>query len=48
MTKVRCLKRNCKFNQAMVCGRTSVSILDSPLYPDLARCDNFKEKKAEP
>jgi len=47
LVKVCCLKLNCKFNKNRYCDRFAIIIIDSPLYPDLARCDNFRERKGE-
>ena len=47
MNKVRCLKKNCIFNKANYCERGSILLIDSPLYPDLVRCDNFQERKGK-
>lgn len=44
MNKVRCLKTNCKFNEKIFCERGGITIIDSPLFPDLARCEDFQQR----
>ncbi len=43
MTKIRCNKKSCTFNSRESCDRAMLTIIESPLYPDLASCGDFEE-----